>query len=202
MSQEYRATIDKESMETLPFYLYEGEIVVINHAEEARQAVAEISECRVIGFDTETKPSFKKGIINQVSLLQLATTEKVYLFRIHHCGLIPPLRKLFTDRDIIKVGVGIRDDIKSLRRIAEFSPCSFLDLQNFAPTIGIQDKSFSKLMAILFNVRISKRQRVTNWEAPKLTEAQLRYAATDAWGARRMFMAIYKKREELLHPEK
>lgn len=198
MSQEYIATIDKESMEKLPFYMYEGEIVVINRVEEARQAVAEISQCRVIGFDTETKPSFKKGIINQVSLVQLATTEKVYLFRLHHCGLIAPLRQLFSNHDIIKVGVGIRDDLKALRRIAEFMPASFLDLQSFAPTIGIEDKSFSKLMGILFGVRISKRQRVTNWEAPMLSEAQLRYAATDAWGARRMFMAIYKKREELL----
>ncbi|MGL5683052.1 MAG: 3'-5' exonuclease [Marinifilaceae bacterium] len=198
MESGFRNTISKEEMEKLPQYVYEGEIMVINRVEEARIAVAEITQAKVVGFDTETKPSFQKGVINKVSLIQLATPEKVYLFRIHHCGFIPQLRKIFSDKNIIKVGVGIRDDIKALRRIAQFNPASFLDLQNYAPTVGIEDKSFSKLMAIIFGVRISKRQRVTNWEAPDLTEAQLRYAATDAWGARRMFMAIYKQHEALI----
>ena len=122
--------------------------------------------------------------------MQLATLERVFLFRLNRCGFPQSLRSVLSDPKILKVGVGIRDDIKSLQRSGSFPPASFVDLQEYVKFYGIEDKSFSKLMGIIYQVRISKKQRVTNWDAPVLTEAQIRYAATDAWGALKMYLKL------------
>ena len=143
-----------------------------------------------MGFDTETRPAFHKGERYNVGLLQLATLERVFLFRLNRCGFSQSLRSVLSDPKILKVGVGIRDDLKSLKRMGNYMPASFVDLQEYVVRFGIEDKSFSKLMAVIYQVRISKKQRVTNWEAPVLTEAQVRYAATDAWGALKMYLKL------------
>ena len=134
-----------------------------------------------------SRPAFRKGEYHAVSLLQLAVHERVYLFRLNKCGFPAPLKRLLANCEILKIGVGIRDDIKALQRLGGFVPAAFLDLQTFVEQYGIEEKSFSKLMAIIFHVRISKRQRTSNWELPKLTDQQIRYASTDAWGALRMY---------------
>lgn len=197
MCIDYKKTIDKEIINDFPVFLYEGTVVVVEKAEDVGQAVAFLSGYKFIGFDTETKPAFKKGEVYPVSLLQLGVENRVYLFRLNKCGLTSSLRQLLADENIVKIGVGIRDDVKFLRRLADFKPASFVDLQNYAVDFGIEEKSFSKLMAIIFGVKISKRQRTSNWEAPVLSEAQIRYAATDAWGALQMYrklsMAINKE---------
>lgn len=187
---QYKKTIDAEEIEKLPIYLFKGEVVVIERIEHVEQAVADLMTYPVIGFDTETRPSFQKGVIHKVGLLQMATDSKVYLFRLNKYGLPAALQRLLASENTLKVGVGIRDDIRALRRVADFAPAAFVDLQLFARAFGIEEMSFSKLMSIIFNVRISKRQRTSNWEAPVLTTAQVRYAATDAWGSLKMYQAL------------
>ncbi len=190
MLAEYKKTIDKEEIKLYPPFIFSGEVSVINDPQQVSQAVNDLSRHRALGFDTETKPSFRKGEVNQVSLLQLATEERVYLFRLKLCGFQPSLRNLLADPNITKIGVGIRDDLRFLRRLGDFTPASFIDLQNYVSEFGIEEKSFSKLMAIIFNVKISKRQRTSNWEAPQFSEGQVRYAATDAWGALKMYQRL------------
>lgn len=187
---DLKKSIGKEEMDQLPPFVFSGEVVVIEDAENAEKVAKSLCEYRFLGFDTETRPAFHKGVTYKVGLLQLATFEQVYLFRLNKCGFVPALRRLLGDAAVVKIGVGIRDDLRNLRKLGEFSPASFIDLQDYAAKFGIEDKSFSKLMAIIFQVKISKKQRTSNWEVPELTEAQIRYAATDAWGALKMYQQL------------
>ena len=187
METIYQETITREEIETFPVFAFDGEIRVIENAGEVDEAVAYLSAHSCLGFDTETRPAFHKGETYPVSLLQLAAAERVYLFSLNKFGFTPSLRRLLADVRIKKIGVGIRDDLRMLKERESFTPASFVDLQDFVVKYGIKEKSFSKLMAIIFRVKISKRQRVTNWEALQLTPQQVKYAATDAWGALRMY---------------
>ncbi len=190
MERVLSQSITKEEIEKLPLFVYEGEIVIVEDETQVDIIVESLKESPCLGFDTETRPAFHKGEVYKVGLLQLATPEVVYLFRLNKCGFSSSLRSLLSDSTIVKIGVGIRDDIRNLRKQGDFEPASFVDLQEFAEKFGILDKSFSKLMAIIFGVKISKRQRVTNWDAPQLSEAQIHYAATDAWGALKMYQHL------------
>lgn len=190
METDYKKSVTAEEIQQLPVLVYEGEIVVIENKRDADRAAAFLSAFPCLGFDTETKPSFKKGESHPVSLLQLAVGQRVYLFRLNKCGFPPSLRDLLANEKIIKIGVGIRDDLRFLKKLGDFNPDSFVDLQTYAAEFGIEEKSFSKLMAIIFSVKISKRQRTSNWELPVLTEQQIRYAATDAWGALQMYAKL------------
>ena len=194
---EYKTKISEEEIEELPNFTFDGEIIVIDHEDKVDAAVDDLLSYSHIGFDTETKPAFKKGVTHQVGLLQLATDKRVYLFRLNKCGLPESLQELLANENIMKIGVGIRDDIRGLRKLANFTPASFLDLQIFAKAFGIEEMSFSKLMSIIFKVKISKRQRTSNWEAPRLTPAQLHYAATDAWGALKMYKTLKSGNSQL-----
>lgn len=190
MVADLKKSISKEEIEQLPPFVFEGEVTVIEDAATADRMAESLRGCACLGFDTETRPAFRKGESYKVGLLQLATSEQVYLFRLNKCGLGKPLRDLLGDARVLKVGVGIRDDLRSLRKLGDFVPASFVDLQEYAARFGIEDKSFSKLMAIIFQVKISKRQRTSNWEMPVLNERQIRYAATDAWGALEMYLKL------------
>ena len=194
---EYQAKISEEEIKGLPIFTFDGEIVVIDHEDKIDAAVKDLLSYPYIGFDTETKPAFKKGVTHQVGLLQLATDKRVYLFRLNKCGFTEALQELLASEQTTKIGVGIRDDIRGLRKLANFTPTNFLDLQIFAKAFGIEEMSFSKLMSIIFHVKISKRQRTSNWEAPKLTSAQGHYAATDAWGALKMYKALKSGKSQL-----
>ena len=169
---EYKTKISEEEIEELPNFTFDGEIIVIDHEDKVDAAVDDLLSYSHIGFDTETKPAFKKGVTHHIGLLQLATDKRVYLFRLNKCGLPESLQELLANENIMKIGVGIRDDIRGLRKLANFTPASFLDLQIFVKAFGIEEMSFSKLMSIIFKVKISKRQRTSNWEAPRLTPAQ------------------------------
>jgi len=143
----------------------------------------------LLGFDTETKPTFKKGRKHQVSLIQLSTGDLACLFRINKIGIPNELISLLSDPDVIKAGVAVHDDIRFLSGVKKFHPRGFVDLQTFVKDFGIQSSGLKKLTAIVLGFRISKRQQVTDWEAEKLTEAQQIYAATDAW----VCYEIYRK---------
>lgn len=190
MLTDLKKNIAKEEMENLPVFLSHGNIIVIEDPEQVAEAVEKLKQHPFLGFDTETRPAFHKGESYKVGLLQLATEDEAYLFRLNKCGFAKELRFLLADKQVTKIGVGIRDDIRNLRKSGDFNPASFIDLQEYAEKFGIEDKSFSKLMAIIFGVKISKRQRTSNWEAAVLSEAQIRYAATDAWGSLKMYQRL------------
>lgn len=183
----YKSTITKEEVALLPSAMYEGRVVVVEREEDIDAALEPLFQSKVIGFDTETRPSFKRGVLYPVSMIQFGTEDYVVLLRLNKINFTKTIQSLLSDENIIKVGVGIRDDLSALQRLVKFQPSSCIDLQNMVGAYGINEKSFAKLMAIIFGVHISKRQRTSNWAADVLTEAQIRYAATDAWGAKIMY---------------
>ncbi len=180
-------SISKEALSELPLQHFEGDVVVVEDESKIEELVQELEQYNVIGFDTETKPSFQKGKTNKVALLQLATNQQGYLFRINKTGLHPALVRLLENPNIEKIGVGIRDDIRGLQRLQAFRHAGFVELQDFVKTVGIEDTSLRKLAGLVLNIRVSKRQRLSNWEAPRLSPSQIVYAATDAWVALELY---------------
>ena len=174
-------SISADEINRLEVKQFDGEIHLIDSLEDVPEAVEYISRHKLIGFDTESKPSFSKGSSNKVSLLQLAIPDEVFLFRLLYTGLPDELIRLFEDEDIIFAGVAIRDDVRKLQQIRSFKDAGFLELQKYSSYYKIEDNSLKKLAAIVMNIRISKSQQLSDWEAKTLTEAQMRYAATDAW---------------------
>jgi ribonuclease D len=181
MSDSFHENITGEEIKELDLKWFEGDIIVVDTFKGFRKIMPQLMKSKILGFDTETRPSFKKGRKNKVSLIQLADSEIACLFRINRIGMPDELVTLLSDPAIIKVGVAIHDDIKFLKGVRRFDPEGFVDLQGLVKNFGIQSSGLKKLTAIILGFRISKRQQVTDWEAPELSEAQLLYAATDAW---------------------
>jgi ribonuclease D len=182
--QEY---VSPEEVNALPLTYYEGKIVVVNDAAKIPEAVEEIKQHSVVGFDTETKPTFVKGQFHHVALIQIAIPDKVFLFRINNSGFTQPLADLFSDPNVIKLGVGLRDDIIGLQKLTPFEEAGFQEIHDYVVDLGVRNTGLRKLAAILLQVRISKGQQTSNWENPTLSESQLRYAATDAWISLEMY---------------
>lgn len=181
------SSISKESIQELPLCQFDGIITVVEDPEKIDKIVANLSKEKVLGFDTETKPSFKKGEGNSVSLLQISTSKTAYLFRLNKTGFTPSLVKLLANAKILKVGVGIRDDLRGLNKLAKFKPGGFVELQDMVKSFGIEVFSLKALAALILKVRVSKRQRLSNWEIDVMTDAQAEYAAIDAWIALQIF---------------
>ncbi len=181
MTEKFRSSITKEEINDLEIKAYNGRITVVENPEHVKQCIDEIRKFSIIGFDTESKPSFRKNSDHKVSLIQLAVPGEVFLFRINKTGFNSELVKLFEDPGVLKVGVSIHDDIKRLGALQSFTPEKFLELQEMSSDFGIESNSLRKITAIVLGFRISKSQQLSNWEAPRLTENQLVYAATDAW---------------------
>ncbi|MBP3590352.1 MAG: 3'-5' exonuclease domain-containing protein 2 [Muribaculaceae bacterium] len=176
----YYLSIAKQDLAALDAARFDGPIIVVDTAEKADAALKELRGADIIGFDTETRPTFKKGAVNEVALVQLSTRKKCFLFRINILGLVPQLISLLEDEAITKVGLSVHDDFHNLHRLAEFEPRGFIDLQHFVKDFKISDNSLTRIYAILFGKRISKGQRLTNWEADTLSPAQKAYASLDA----------------------
>ena len=176
-------------METVAF---RGEArVIVSEGPEFSKAIAYLGRQKVIGFDTETRPCFSASQPRYgVSLLQLSGAGKAFLFRIKSLGMHRKLCALLSNPKIIKVGAAVNDDIKGLQKYAMFDPASFVDLQKIVWEWGIRDKSVKKMAAIILGFKISKTQQLSNWEADELSESQIRYAATDAWVCREMFLKL------------
>lgn len=177
---DYILTISKDELAQLPHKDFCGDVVVINDTTGIIRAAAELSNCKVLGFDTETRPAFRKGVRHEVALMQIASNKRTFLFRINKTGLHKELVQLLEDDKIKKVGVSLHDDFMNLSRITEIHPESCIDLQQYVKAFNINDNSLQKIYGILFGKRISKSQRLTNWEADELTAAQINYAALDA----------------------
>ena len=176
-----KKSISNDELAELPLSSYEGVIHLIEQPEEMELALEYLSRQSILGFDTETRPAFKKGQTYPVSLLQLSTSDQAFLIRINKVGLPAGLIKILASPKILKIGVAIRDDIKILQRIVPFKPSGFIELQDLVKVYGIENFSLKKLSAIVLGFRISKSARLTNWDAPELSEQQLIYGATDAW---------------------
>jgi ribonuclease D len=187
----YSSNITPEEIKDLELKSFGGSIILVDTVEKISEAVSYLSRHKLLGFDTETKPTFKKGRKNKVSLLQLSTESKAYLFRINKIGLPPALTNLLSDPSIIKTGVAIHDDIKMLASIQSFRPSGFVDLQKTVKDFGIESSALKKLTAIVLGFRISKSQQVTDWEAAELSQAQMLYAATDAWVCHQIYNKLY-----------
>lgn len=181
--------ISKEIIATLPIESFPGRIVVIDNDALATEAVGRLCREPIIGFDTETRPTFKKGQSNHVALMQLSTHDTCYLFRLNRIGFTPALKHLLEDEHLLKVGISLKDDFCMLNRLndGQFSPRNFVELQKFVKPYGIEDQSLQKIYAIVMGKKISKGQRLSNWEADHLTEGQQLYAATDAWSCIKIY---------------
>ncbi len=186
----YRESIDKEELAELPLVQFEGKIRLVESKDDYQESIEYLSKQTMLGFDTETKPAFKKGVINEVALLQLSTRDHAFLFRLNKIGFPNGLKNILENPEIQKVGVAIRDDIKGLQKLNDFIPGGFVELQEHVKEFGILDFSLKKLSAIVLGYRISKSQQVTNWEAFELSEAQQIYAATDAWISHRIYESL------------
>lgn len=172
---------DKTKIGSLPRVSFEGRIVTVITEKEAEKAVDYLLSQPILGIDTETRPSFKKGHVNEVALLQVSTHDVCFLFRLNLIGMSAAVIRLLEDTTVPKIGLSLRDDLMMLGRRAEFSRGRFIDLQNHVEEIGVEDMSLQKLYANFFGQKISKRDRLSNWEAEILKDKQKVYAATDAW---------------------
>jgi ribonuclease D len=181
---------DKRAISTLPLASFKGKIVVVLSESEASRAVDYLLSCDILGVDTETRPAFKRGQSYKVALLQVATETQCFLFRLNHLGMSDSILRLLTNKTVPMIGLSWHDDLLSLHRRAPFEPGNFIDIQSIIGEIGIEDLSLQKLYANLFHEKISKRQRLTNWEADVLTDKQKVYAATDAWACIKLYKEI------------
>lgn len=187
---------DKRLLSNFPLEQFPGRIVVVQTATDAEKAVDYLLSQPILGVDTETKPSFKKGIANHlVALLQVATYDTCFLFRLNKMGMIPAIIRLLEDKQVLKVGLSWHDDLIGLKRRKAFTPGYFVDLQDLVSDLGIEDMSLQKLYANLFQKKINKRQQLTNWEKGVLDDKQKMYAALDAWACIQLYEEMMRLKE-------
>ena len=191
-----RNKYDKKEIQNLPRVLFKGRIIVVFTDKDADKAVDYLMKQELLGFDTETRPTFKKGQTYQVALLQVATQDTCFLFRLNRIGLTDSIIRLLEDRTITKVGLSLQDDLRGLQARHAFETGEFVELQKEVKDIGIEDNSLQKIYANLFGGKIAKNQQLSNWEADILTEAQQRYAATDAWACIQIHQEVEKMKKD------
>lgn len=187
-------TVNKTEIAELPKELFDGRVYVIYTEADADKAVDYLSQYKIVGVDTETRPSFKKGQVHKVALLQISTEDTCFLFRLNKIGMPLSLQEFLTN-DVLKIGLSLKDDFMKLqkRKNVHAEEGNWIELQDYVRRFGIEDRSLQKIYANLFGKKISKNQRLTNWEAETLTEAQIQYAATDAWAC----VKIYNRLAEM-----
>jgi len=184
----HTVSIDKPTINEMPRVTFAGRIHIIDAISQVKSAVTALRTSPIVGFDTETRPSFHRGERHNVALLQLSTHSDAFLFRLNKTGIPVPLKQYLEDKNCVKVGLSTSDDFHQLTRICQtLHPGGFIELQQLVKRYSITDMSLQKIYAILFQEKISKSQQLTNWEAPHLTEAQQQYASIDAWACIRIF---------------
>jgi ribonuclease D len=186
----YSESISNDALNDLPAGAFEGRIVVVDTKEAMKAAYDHLCRCRVVGFDTETRPAFQRGQVNRMALVQLCSEDTAFLFRLNKMPLSKKMLSFFENDAILKVGASIRDDIKGIQKQTAFRPGGFVDIQSIVGNYGIKELSVRKVSAIVLGIRISKAQRLSNWEAQELTAAQQLYAATDAWTCREIYLKL------------
>jgi 3'-5' exonuclease domain protein len=190
----YQAKIDKEIVKDLPIAQTDCQIELIDSPDEVDKAVKYLLRSKVVGFDTESKPSFTKGKSNKIALMQISTQKRCFLFRLQMIGKNQRLKEFLENENIKKIGVAIHGDLRNLRVWSKFEPKNFVDLQNIVGDYGIEELGLQKIYAIVFGRKISKSQQLSNWEAKILNRAQQIYAATDAWACRQIYLKLTKNK--------
>ena len=190
----YQAKIDKEIVKDLPIAQTDCQIELIDSPDEVDKAVKYLLRSKVVGFDTESKPSFTKGKSNKIALMQISTQKRCFLFRLQMIGKNQRLKEFLENENIKKIGVAIHGDLRNLRVWSKFEPKNFIDLQNIVGDYGIEELGLQKIYAIVFGKKISKSQQLSNWEAKILNRAQQIYAATDAWACRQIYLKLTKNK--------
>jgi len=185
---------DKKEIEGMPLVTFQGRIITVSTVKEAKKAVEYLLDAELLGIDTETRPTFKKGQSYKVSMLQVSTIDTCFLFRLNILGITDDIKRLLEDTTVPKIGLSLKDDILALRRRRQFKPGLYYDLQKHVREIGIEDLSLQKLYANIFGQKISKRQQLSNWNAENLDEKQKVYAATDAWAC----IMLYNELQRLI----
>lgn len=192
VQQPFQSKIDNEQTAQLPAAVFRGTIHIIDREEQIEAACRTLAAAEVIGFDTETRPSFRAGVTFKVSLLQLSTERHCFLFRLNRIPLAKPILQLLENPQIRKIGVDVAGDLRSLRQLRHFRDAGFIDLQHEVGRWGIEERSLRKISALVLGKRISKAQRLSNWESTTLTDKQQLYAATDAWAC----ICIYRRLQQ------
>lgn len=182
--------ISKEVINKLPLYRYEGAVKVVSSKNDVAQAIQELNKESILGFDIESQPSFKKGVIHPPSLIQLAAKNIVYIFQLHELESMHVFTPLFENSTINKAGVGINDDLLRLKRFGLFNESGFIEIAKITDQLVISNKGLRGLAAYLLGVRISKNMQLSNWAQKQLTQAQITYAATDAWISREIYLKL------------
>ena len=190
----YQAKIDKEIVKDLPIAQTDCQIELIDSPDEVDKAVKYLLRSKVVGFDTESKPSFTKGKSNKIALMQISTQKRCFLFRLQMIGKNQRLKEFLENENIKKIGIAIHGDLRNLRVWSKFEPKNFVDLQNIVGDYGIEELGLQKIYAIVFGKKISKSQQLSNWEAKILNRAQQIYAATDAWACRQIYLKLTKNK--------
>lgn len=192
MTSPFALHIDKNTIQTLPLTSFEGDVIIVDVPEKVQEAVEYLSQFTVLGVDTEARPSFKRGVHYPTALVQVATMERCYLFRLTHVGMPKELAQIFANPNICKVGLAFKDDLNGLRRRRDFKPTNCIDLQSIVCKYGIMELGLQKIFAIIFGQKISKAQQLTNWENSHLTPEQAKYASTDAWATLKIYLELQK----------
>ena len=195
----FASSVTVEEIEALEIASFPGVITVVQSSgsQEFDQAMEYLNAQQAIGFDTETKPCFVPKVPrNKMAILQLSGPDRAYIFRLQQVGVPPKLAALLGNPNILKIGAAVHDDIRGLQEYRKFIPKGFVDLQRLAPAYGTEEKSVRKMSAIILKKRVSKSQQLSNWESSHLSEAQLRYAAIDAWICREMYYKLMAERSE------
>jgi len=182
--------MSKDEINTCPIKRWTGRISVVRSTDGLAAAMRKLGGHALLGFDTETRPAYKKGESHRPALLQLAADKEVFIFQLKHLGLAKPLREILADAAIIKAGVGLEYDIRELKKLSRFKAAGFMDLANLARQAGIKNHGLRGLAAVLLDMRIAKGAQTSNWARDVLTPKQIRYAATDAWVGRRLYLAL------------
>lgn len=192
MNCKFAQHIDKTTIQSLPLTSFEGDVIIVDTPDKIQEAVDYLGSFTVLGVDTEARPSFKRGVHYPTALVQVATEERCYLFRLTHVGMPRELAAVFANPNICKVGLAFKDDLNGLRRRRDFKPANCVDLQSLVCKYGIMELGLQKIFAIIFGKKISKSQQLTNWENSHLTPEQARYASTDAWATLSIYLALQK----------
>lgn len=190
MSIMFATTITNDQINELPVVHFTGRVIVVDNQQTMTEAEQALTGATVIGFDTETRPAFQKGLSYKMSLLQLSTQDTAVLIRLQMVELSPTIIRILQSAAVLKIGAAIRDDIRGLQKVKRYKPAGFIDLQSIVGDWGIESLSVKKMAAIVLGIKVSKAQRLSNWDAQQLTPSQIDYAAVDAWVCREIFVRL------------
>ncbi|MDR3653917.1 MAG: 3'-5' exonuclease domain-containing protein 2 [Paludibacter sp.] len=189
----FKTKITKDEVNQMPVVVFEGKITLVDDISKIKPAIEELRKSQIVGIDTETKPSFTRGTHHKVSLVQISTLDHCFLFRLNKIDFPSVLAEFLGDENVKKIGLSLRDDFSGLNKHHAFKPANSVDIQTIIQSYGILELSLQKIYAILFGKKISKSQRLTNWENPELSEQQQRYAATDAWASLQIYLRLMQE---------